>query len=241
MLESATSLAAGWDGGLAGDAGASLLSVLRNTSSTAPDNGCCPQAMVMRAQAATAEEYFALIRNVSDANGESILDALFNAHAKMGLFLDELGAPDESLRHFVAALSQCGPNVTGLAPRVALTVPIVAESGQAIVTRFEHLLKTMQKNFAEQLLPLLRGHVSPTRSPSKQVSPERAIELSWTLTPATMFHWYSGMRGLDVSRGIAAMFLKVFPSVSEAADCGATKPSPKYNSSRIQEDETNEE
>ena len=29
-----------------------------------------------------------------------------------------------------------------------------------------------------------------------------------------MFHWYSGMRGLDVSRGIAAMFLKAFPELS---------------------------
>eukprot|EP00937_MAST-01D_sp_MAST-1D-sp2_P001857 g1857.t1 len=65
---------------------------------------CCPQKL------AAAER----IVHENDTEEEAVLDGIFTMHAKMGLFLDELGAPDASRAHFMAALSQCGANATGL-------------------------------------------------------------------------------------------------------------------------------
>ena len=173
---------------------------------------CCPSSVMAPLLPAGQ-------RPSPSSDGDKFLDALFTAHTQLGVFLDELGAPQASKAHFVAALHQCGAEATGLAPRIALTAPIVPESGAATLQHHERLLTTARS------LPgilLKNGKTARPRAPI-----ERSAESSMTLTPATMFHWYSGIKALPLNREVASMFLKLCPSLAGEPDNSGTANAPR--------------
>lgn len=150
----------------------------------------------------------------------AFVEELFHSLTIMGVFLDELGAFNESLTFFQHASQLC-PDDVSLQLRQVLAVPIVFGSSEEI-TEFYTTLETKvsaltmaanKKNprVKELILSSITG--SAYTEERSHMRPEEATYLQYTITPPTMFVGYQGIDVLPVQRAINELRKVVYPSL----------------------------
>ncbi|RHY87651.1 hypothetical protein DYB35_009506 [Aphanomyces astaci] len=115
---------------------------------------------------------------------------LYETFTLMGVFLDELGAFDESLI------------------RMATSVPIVFDSKVD--------MDTFILDFPRRVLSLDMLGVS--HDVARYNRPEFAGHLQWTITPPTMFVGYQGVDVAPLQAAVASMYDQLYPALSRPLD-----------------------
>lgn len=132
------------------------------------------------------------------------VEELFHTFNIMGVFLDELGAFNESLRFFHHAEKLC-PDDVSLPLRQALAVPVVFPSVAAIdafynelhskIAALEAVTVARHGEKSEQIHSSITGGVLTNEFLA--VRPEDATHLQYTITPPTMFIGYQVRGGSE--------------------------------------------
>lgn len=119
------------------------------------------------------------------------VEEVFHALNLMGVFLDELGAFNVSLRFFAHAEQLC-PDDVSLALRRTLAVPVVFQSVDAITTFYERLHTDIGALEAKTLRDVKHepSTGSAATDATSELRPEDATYLQYTITPPTMFIGY---------------------------------------------------
>ena len=118
------------------------------------------------------------------------LSTLFDAHTKLGVFLDETGAFTYSLLHFQSAINLCGPS-TGLELRIALATPTLYSTNLEASSAREKLLGSLTQSFDD----------------SRIDHPYDSLELMWSGTPATFLVGYQGLEDSKALGKIAQSYI----------------------------------
>ncbi|KUF86712.1 hypothetical protein AM587_10008579 [Phytophthora nicotianae] len=153
----------------------------------------------------------------------------FHSLVMMGVFLDELGPFEESLRFFGYAARMCPGDSTTLELRQLLAVPVVFSS-QNELDLFIAELKSKLNIFTETLAikhELEERVVSPLEIADESneaalsitgpvLRPEEAAYLQYTITPPTMFIGYQGVDVLPIQEAINRLRSLVYPSLTSS-------------------------
>jgi hypothetical protein len=143
------------------------------------------------------------------------LSELYVVHAQLGVFLDELGAFNESMVHFRRAFAMCGP-ASGLLQRVFFSLPTVHASRHSLEES-----RTVLKSVIQDLLSI--APASPPLPP-----PESAIDLRWTLTPPSMFVWYQ-FHDVQLLKDMNRALLQHYPALALAPQVTAQSAQEEAN------------
>ncbi|KAG3110431.1 hypothetical protein PI124_g8961 [Phytophthora idaei] len=154
---------------------------------------------------------------------------LFHSLVMMGVFLDEMGPFEESLRFFGYAARLCQGDKTTLELRQLLAVPIVfscQNDMDVFVTElqnkllfFTETLSKKQKWEERVVSPLGNADESNEAALSETgpvLRPETAAYLQYTITPPTMFIGYQGIDVLPIQQAINRLRSAVYPSLSSS-------------------------
>ncbi|POM78243.1 Hypothetical protein PHPALM_4247 [Phytophthora palmivora] len=132
--------------------------------------------------------------------GSEFTKELFYALVTMGVFMDELGPFDKSLRFFRYAAQLCDGD------KATLELLKFTES----VTR--------KKGLEERMVsPIGSAYESNSATVSRTdlvLRPEDATYLQYTITPPTMFIGYQGIDVLPIQRAVNQLRTAVYPSLS---------------------------
>lgn len=148
------------------------------------------------------------------------VEELFHSLTIMGVFLDELGAFNESLKFFHQASRLC-PDDVSLQVRQVLAVPIVFGSSDEITEFYTDLearvsaLTTAAANKKPHVEELILSSITGAEYTEERshMRPEEASYLQYTITPPTMFIGYQGVDVLPVQRAIYELRRAVYPSL----------------------------
>uniref|UniRef100_H3GWZ6 PA domain-containing protein n=1 Tax=Phytophthora ramorum TaxID=164328 RepID=H3GWZ6_PHYRM len=122
---------------------------------------------------------------------------LFDTLVMMGVFLDELGPFDESLRFFSYASRLC-------------------EGDRITLERLEERV----------ISPLGNANTAAFSEPRSTLRPEAAAYLRYTITPPTMFIGYQGINVLPIQRAVNELRSIVYPSLSSSFNPKPVRSSP---------------
>lgn len=139
---------------------------------------CCPDPGDSTAGAA--------VKGGAAKLSSTLLTEVFLAHTQLGVFFDELGAFNASLKHFRRALSLCGPR-SGLLQRIAFAVPTVFSSQSDMQLTIDGLQAAAALLLASD--PGSNPGVGRRGAAAPLVEPQRGADLAWSVTPPTMFVW----------------------------------------------------
>ncbi|KAG7381467.1 hypothetical protein PHYPSEUDO_006007 [Phytophthora pseudosyringae] len=154
---------------------------------------------------------------------------LFHSLVLMGVFLDELGPFDASLRFFGYAARLCQGEKTTLELRRLLAVPVVFSSQNEMDVFIVELKRKLdaftetlsrERGLQERVIsPLGRADESnktPLSETGPVLRPEDAAYLQYTITPPTMFIGYQGINVLPIQRAVNKLRTSVYPSLSSS-------------------------
>ncbi|KAL3665494.1 hypothetical protein V7S43_009529 [Phytophthora oleae] len=147
-------------------------------------------------------------------------EELFHSLVMTGVFLDELGSFDASLRFFDYAAQLCLSDKTTLELHQLLAVPIVFLSQIEMNSFFQELKSNLDEallkkgSVEEKVVSPLGTAEDSTTKP--KLRPENAAYLQYTITPPTMFIGYQGVDVLQLQQAVNKLRSSIYPSLSSS-------------------------
>ncbi|TMW65696.1 hypothetical protein Poli38472_008338 [Pythium oligandrum] len=164
----------------------------------------------------------------------TFVEELYHTLNIMGVFMDELGAFDESLAFFDGISRLCEDWSLTNEVRKATAVPIVFKSSEAI--------STFREQLEISLGSLIQNHKTKKRMFSSATGselyggylsrPEESSYLRYTITPPTMFVGYQGDDVFALQRSLYATRSTLFPSSNAVFSSSVPEVTPFHTPKR---------